>query len=499
MNRCLGLFEGGVPCKNNKHPNRGDYCNSCWKNGRKPPCQGYNLITDEPCPYKAKERGYCGCHKNFGVTYEMETLKIEIRVYSKEEYELLETNRKHIREQKELAYNYRNHLLQRDLSKKEKSLLIMKFPECIEEWDYIENEGVNICEISHGTDSKYSWICPINSEHPPYDQMVNYHAKSRKCKECRLESIGRGKEVREKEMKYMRERVVDPKNDYTSIGDETEVFVTKILNDMNIYQSVTKLGEVSGDSDIEIIDKNGKINYIQVKTLTEYEERFTLTMRDYPENMLIVGVDKGRKYFFLEFAGTFDVTCISLSFLSDKAKYKNYMYYDLESFKKKLVEYIPLSAQENILYKTNEKEYNSFKRLLQECNKRGLFFKRNTTNGNTIDGYINNFKIQGKYRTKNTSYCININKNCGNFNGRKLKSAYEEHDFHYLIIELAGPDYDLEKYHGFFCIIPMEILIEKGLIRTATCDGKTDLTIHPPDSPVDHWSKQYWNNFSVFE
>jgi hypothetical protein len=177
------------------------------------------------------------------------------------------------------------------------------------------------------------------------------------------------------------------------------------------------------------------------------------------------------------------------------------MYDNLEIFKSKLTEYIPLSATENSLYKTMKKEHESLQRLLRECEKRGLDFRRNITNGNATDGYINDFKIQGKYRSKwdYTRPTIQIKKFGGTFNGKKLKSAYEEKDFQYLVIEIGGPVDDPEKYHGYFCIIPMEILLERGAIRTETCDGKLDLNIQPPDYPHNHWTKPYWNNFSVFK
>ena len=63
MNRCLGIFKGGTPCENERHPKRGDYCNSCYKNGRRPLCKG-TLKSGEPCTSKCKKDGYCGDHKN---------------------------------------------------------------------------------------------------------------------------------------------------------------------------------------------------------------------------------------------------------------------------------------------------------------------------------------------------------------------------------------------------------------------------------------------------
>jgi hypothetical protein len=317
-----------------------------------------------------------------------------------------------------------------------------------------------------------------------------------------LESIGRSKEVREREMKNIRDRVVDEKFETTSIGDQMEDFVVHLLNETNLYKSVKKLGEIAGNADIEIIHKNDKKNYVQVKVLSEYiniKNQYLINMKNYPDDMLIVGINKEKTHFMIEFAKRFqNIKNVSLPFQSKRTKYKDIMYYDLKSFMNKLIELLPSSSKENRINELSEKENKSFQRLTQACKKHSLSFERNSTNGNSVDGFINGFKIQGKYKTKmhGLHYKIDIKKSAGIFNGKRTRSAYQEKDFDFLIIEVGMDKSGELKHHNNFCIIPMEKLIEKNLIRTEDYDGKTSFNICPPNCEFEHWTKQYWNNFS---
>jgi hypothetical protein len=146
MELCLGLIPNGGKCSNFKKENRGDYCNKCWINGWRPPCLGHNLNPKVSCKLKAKLGNYCGYHLNFEkprclwitnkgkinekkcichqfqneycnrhfeivearkkretkFNYFMETFKIKVEIYTKEEHEILERKRKYVEEQKKL-------------------------------------------------------------------------------------------------------------------------------------------------------------------------------------------------------------------------------------------------------------------------------------------------------------------------------------------------------------------------------------------------------------
>jgi hypothetical protein len=546
MELCLGIIPNGEKCKNIKEANRGDYCNKCWVNGWRPPCLGYNLDTKVSCKLKAKIGNYCGQHINFEkprclwiinkgeknekrcisyqkknkycdkhfeivearkrretkINYFMETLKIKIVVYSKEEYEILEKKRNYIEKQKKDIYSYKNEILNNSivLDRKE-DLIVIKYPICIEEWDYIQNTNIDIKKMTFGSGRKCWWVCN-NSEHPSYLQKINLQVKGTKCKECRLESIGRSKEIREKEMKNIKNRIIDKKYNTTNLGDQMEEFVVQILNKINLYQSVKKLGEMGGKSDIEVVHKNGEKNYIQVKVLTEYKNiktQYSINIKNYPDDMLIAGINKEKTHFIIEFAKRFkNNKTVTFPFQSERTKYKDIMYYDLDNFLIKMIELIPLSSKENEMNETSKKENKSFQRLSEICKQYNLVFKRNTTNGNPVDGFINGFKIQGKYKSKmhGLYYKIDIKKSAGIFNGKRIRAAYQEKDFDFLIIEVGMDKSGEIKHHNNFCIIPMEKLIKKKLIRNEECDGKTSFNICPPNCESEHWTKEYWNNFS---
>jgi hypothetical protein len=56
----------------------------------------------------------------------------------------------------------------------------------------------------------------------------------------------------------------------------------------------------------------------------------------------------------------------------------------------------------------------------------------------------------------------------------------------------------IQELPGNFWIIPKSVLIEKGYVFTKDQHGHATLPIISPSSTDAHWSKSYWNNFSMF-
>jgi len=172
------------------------------------------------------------------------------------------------------------------------------------------------------------------------------------------------------------------------------------------------------------------------------------------------------------------------------------MYKDKKLFIEKLIELIPKSIDYKLeLYKDQEKEYNMLNRLEFFCKNKGWDFKRNDTNGNTIDCFINNKSFQAKYCSLNTYdniYNINLMKSLGMYS-----QPYDFDDFDYLIIEIGGIKNssnlnDLIKYHNYFCIISKYELIKQEALKTDICKGKTSLSICSPDYIEEYWNKSFW-------
>ena len=59
---CFGIVPDGSKCPRVRQ--KGEYCISCWSNGWRKPCSGYNLRTGVKCKFKVKVGNYCGNHKH---------------------------------------------------------------------------------------------------------------------------------------------------------------------------------------------------------------------------------------------------------------------------------------------------------------------------------------------------------------------------------------------------------------------------------------------------
>lgn len=543
---CFGIVPDGSKCPRVRK--RGEYCISCWNNGWRKPCSGYNLRTGVKCKLKAKVGNYCGNHKhminmklciwkiNDGRNDENVCSRMQIKgeyckvhfecienrkrknkleknknmfklkIYTKEDYDIKKNiiNKNKILKDETLLY--RQNIItgnNGNNNKKYDNLIIIKNIELIDEWSFSENIkiGLDIKKLTCGSGKKAWWKCS-KLDHPSYFATIHLRTGGgSKCKECNLESRGRSKEQRTIEKKVVEERKIDPKYNTTETGDNTESYIVDLLSNSEMYKNVQKIGNIAGKADIKITMNNGDLKYIQVKTLScvkNKDDLYYFPTKKYRDNMLIVGVNKNRDRFMVEFYKRFkNIKTLSLPFNSIRSKYNDIMYKDSKLFTDKMIELIPLSCSTNIVDPTSTKEISSLDRLEQFCINNGLDFNRNTTNGNSVDCYINNYKMQAKYRSENHGYNfkIDIKKSSGMVGGKRTRYPYQENDFDYLIVEVGGMKGNIGEYFGNFCIIPMSILINKGLIRTKDCDGKKTVNICPPDTISDHWTKKYWNNY----
>lgn len=494
---CLGIKPDNKPCTRPRNAKYGEYCYTCGRFGYRKLCLGKQNNGDN-CTSKVTEGNYCGRHKNY--RYVIKTfMEIEITetfLSTKEQVQEIAT----IDQIRNEILQYREYLLSLPLNNLESSkrdkLLIIKHPELIREWDFILNKEIDIKKITYGMTTRVFWLCP--QKRHSYQKTITDRTYGTGCRECFLDS--RRKHNKQDKEKVLQDHKNKPKNKSVEIGDETETFVVDLLLETKLFKSVVKIGNLGGSGDIEIIDHDDKAYFIQVKTLvlsSEDRERYTITLVDkYEDDMLIVCVDKNREYFAIIFAKDMP-QCVAFSYKCGICKYKDNMYRDIKIFTDRLVELIPLSSTVNIIsHKDIKKELESIDRL-----KNVIPFERNNTNGNTIDGYINGYKIQLKFSSfpqeNRNCYLINSHKYGGRINGSQLIRCYEKDDFDFIIVEVAGTkDGDKEKYLGNFCVIPINILIEQGTIETSEQKGKLAFSICPPDFNKSHWAKQYWNNFA---
>ena len=285
------------------------------------------------------------------------------------------------------------------------------------------------------------------------------------------------------------------------IGNETEQYFCDLLMKSNMYKKVELVGYLGCKADLSILMPNDTIRYLQVKTLTKCMDRNDsykfYNRKEYSDNMLIVMVNNDRNRFALGFYSDFKYNDITFTYNFSKCIYKEMLFTDVDTFLCKL-NIIHLSTDINTFTIDIKKEYDSICRLKQFLEKHNLTFTDRSSNENSIDGYINNFRFQAKYVSKNQDKHLTYIVKSYRDISKNIKIPYSDIDFDVIIIELGGTIQDPLKYIGNFCIIPMKYLIEQNIVKTSTCKGKFALRICPPDYKRDHWSKEFWNNIKIF-
>jgi len=387
------------------------------------------------------------------------------------------------------------------------NLLICRRPDLIPEWDLDKNKklGIEIKTITYSSHKKVYWKCLKNKNHKSYLASPNnktYKTLNKSSSGCRQCSYDHNR-VHDKKELYEKRNSIKSVINTTLIGDMTEKYIKELLINSNKFKNIKIVGNIGGNGDICITDYKNNINYIQVKTLT-YNRNDIYYMTNnfkYPDNMLIVMVNKQRNRFALEFAGNIKVKRLSLVYDYKKSKYQNIMYKSVECFLEDLIKKIPMSCSRNKISSSIFKEISMLNRFEKFCIDRGIKYERNDTNGNCIDGTINGYKFQAKFvsfsqknqKTFNVTFC----KSAGRLNNKNITRNYEKGEIDFVIIETGGTRSQPNKYKGHFCIIPENKLIEQGILKTENTRGKKSFYICPPlEYNKEHWSKKFWNNTS---
>lgn len=312
------------------------------------------------------------------------------------------------------------------------------------------------------------------------------------------------------ENRYKRIREVS----YLSItkGDKTEQFVADIMKKFTSIEDVQVIGNTGNIFDIIYRHKNDVYRALQVKTLTKdlvnvdtWKAKFSIDQ--YPLDTLIVLVNEARDRFGLISYSKIKVKTLSFCFRKmNTGKYRHNKYNNISTFSNSL----NIRSKNSSLYDVNysfsesiKKEYDSLYRLGEKCKSYNIPFSRNSTNSSVIDCFINNKAVQCKYSSLSTGkynqYCrFSLYKSNGRENGKQRIKSYNESDpLDYFIFEVGGTLHNPEKYKGYFCIIPKQILIQKGYISSGDNKGKKSISLCTPDFKCNHWCLDYWNTFNV--
>lgn len=316
----------------------------------------------------------------------------------------------------------------------------------------------------------------------------------RKIHHTRLYS--ENKKRRTREMSYLN----------ISKGDATEQFVAEIMRNFKNIEDVQVIGNTGNMFDIIYKYEHDEYRAIQVKTLSKdlnSEDTWRVKIdQKYLQDTLIVLVNEDRTRFGLIVYDKITTPSISLGFKKiNKGKYRYCKYNDKTKFCMSLNRRSKLSSIYNVNQSFSEsikKEYNSLLRLEQQCEQHNIEFNRNTTNGTSIDCYLDKYTTQCKYSSllEGKTCRFNLYKSNGSIDGIHQNRSYSDSDsIDYFIFEVGGTKTKHDKYQGSFCIIPKQILIDKGYLSTKENKGKKSISLCPPDYEGDHWCLEYWNNY----
>ena len=341
------------------------------------------------------------------------------------------------------------------------------------------------------------------------------------CKKCSYE-VRRTREPDRIARRITREKEkVEGKLAPAAKGDLIEIYFEKLLQSTGIFKQVTRLGQLGGSSDIEIVLHDGCVTQLQVKQLTKHGKSiyYAGEMFKYVPDMLIAGANEDFTKFFLGFSYEFhDVRTrftddnVNFSFFKGRAgnQHDQFCYVkgyedkdrDENAFLSRLIKDIPYSTSENHMSESTIKEKESQDRFSIFCEKRGLVYKRNTAGGSPIDGFISLKKggvekvytVQMKYvtTTKGTSldcYSVCSMKTCS----MGVHEPYHANDgIDYFIVEIGGPRNNSQQFHNNFMIIPGNIMIEREIFASDASRGSQSFSIRAPDYKKQHWTVSYW-------
>lgn len=381
------------------------------------------------------------------------------------------------------------------------NLFIKTNTDLIQYWNF-ERNNENIRKIGRKSTKNIYFKC--FDGHETYPIMSNKTRYNFSCKECRQNSD----RYKEREKIVEQSKSNENKKSTTRIGDEAEEYVKKMLEDTGYYLEVERLGGLGGNADLKINYQN-IICYVQVKTISEEitkrtKDRYSVNLdKKYPDDMLMIFISNNRERFAACFYHEIKhLKRVGFSFSAKKSKYSNMMFKDKEKLNLFLKENIPLSTKTIKFSPTQILEMECLERLETIAEELGLIYKRNMFSGDAVDCYINNYKIQVKYKS---FYEIGISQNISKKAGRRkdgtvIKRPYDYGDFDFLIFEYGGIENENNKYKGIFLIIPVKQLLENDIITGEKSNGqqskgKTTLHVYPPDSKNVEWYSEYWNNF----
>lgn len=283
-------------------------------------------------------------------------------------------------------------------------------------------------------------------------------------------------------------------------GDKTEEYVLDILKTHPKIASAIRIGQTGNRFDIIYQLKNeSHCRALQVKTLCKAhgQEQYTLVFQKaHQDDTLIVAVDADRTRFCLYLFKDYPKLGMSLTFTNSAIANKGskvHLYTNVKSFSHKLFEMMRLSTITEWDQLTDHltdnwaKEFNMIERLKPILEKWKMDYKPMMTVNSSTDCLIDGCRVQCKYsdNIKGHKYYVSLKKETSD----TTYEPYSSTDFDFLICETT--------HTGKFYVIPMEVLIEKGYVKTDQHDGIVVLYLASYGAYETDWTLDYIDRFDL--
>ena len=392
--------------------------------------------------------------------------------------------------------------------KKVTETLDITHPHLASEWDEKKNGPMK--NYTHGSNKIVFLKCP--EDHEVQGKLCNLTKQINRCGKCfelRCFSDLEAKSI-------LRNNPRVDKRDTTGISDATEKYIFDLLVNQNCFREVENIGNLGDKTDIIVTLNSGEKKSLQVKTLSKQEVNNTVRYscpnnKEYDPNMLMVMVNKERTCFALQFYQNLTQSHVIIRMnkisgtLRDSETFKDLAFTEEKLFVDKLVQLLPDSC--NFIRdvgKTTECELESLTRLEETCKNNNSTYRKNDTNGNAIDCFINGIPCQAKCTSQRKSphkFQTNFHKSAGTVNGNQISKPYSVDDgFDFLIVEVKDKENENTTSPNLpnFYIIPKQDLVKKKILSTSTEPGRFSLSVACPKTTKPHWTTPFLNKFDVF-
>jgi len=358
-------------------------------------------------------------------------------------------------------------------------LLCIRFPDHIKDW----NDHIEVGDVFGTSSNTKNWKCHLHDEE--YVATPDAKIRSPLCSGCHKTTNERSNIGLE----------------CTKSGSDMEDYFVSLFVDHPLIKQVNRTVIGGGLDDVVItLKSDNKPRGIQIKTLVEsfqggmYPESYILnfnTDKPYPNNMLIVAINRRKTRFFVTFCENIQYgKQVNIRYTSRAKKYNENKFTDKNLFITEVIKLLPDCVEikdiENRYNNLNSKEINMRNRLCKKLDELKIIYQDASNNNDAYDIFINGYMIQLKFTNNKHNNMFQVN-----MTRTGSKRPYSDTDNVDIFI------YEIGGHEENFLIIPINELIEHGVVSSNNHEGKVFIYIPPPDYSKENWAMKYWNAFNI--